>query len=157
MQYWRMQLHPSDGALATRYAVESLAQGFIGLDFKCDAGDLRRPEARTGIKDTQQDYVDIAERMEVGDVVLVVVHHFPFALVTVSGQYNYIAHREERLGVWFRHFRPIDRTRTRYYADWETDARKWEHIPMTDTISILKDPTSRSYRLIEEWRKAFPE
>src|SRR2546422_8310978 len=30
MTYWRMQLHPNDSSQAMRYAVESLASGFIG-------------------------------------------------------------------------------------------------------------------------------
>ena len=33
MNYWRIQLHPSDPEQSARHASESLAAGFIGLDF----------------------------------------------------------------------------------------------------------------------------
>jgi hypothetical protein len=89
--------------------------------------------------------------MERGDKVLVSVHHFPFALVTVAGDYNYMASPEPQLGVWFRHFRRIERSATRYYADRITNAKAWQSITMTDTISILKDPTKQSYQLIDSW------
>lgn len=150
MQLWRMQLHPSDPANAMRYAVESIAAGFIGLDFAGDVGDLRRA-SRDLLPAGQTDYWDFAHRMLKGDKVLVMVHHFPFALVTVQGDYNFVASPEPALGVWFRHFRRIDRDSTRYYADQITNAKSWQRITMTDTISILKDTGSRSYQLIEGW------
>jgi len=37
------------------------------------------------------------------------------------------------------------------YADLVTDVRGWEQIKMTDTISPLRDPNSKSYQLIENW------
>jgi hypothetical protein len=89
--------------------------------------------------------------MRIGDKVLIVVHHFPFALVTVAGDYNYLKSSEPEIGVWFRHFRRIDPNATACYGDWVTDVRKWEQLRMTDTISILKDPGSRSYQLIDTW------
>ena len=33
MTYWRMQLHPADPDQAVKHCVESLASGYIGLDF----------------------------------------------------------------------------------------------------------------------------
>ena len=61
--------------------------------------------------------------MSVGDRVLIIVHHFPFALATVLGEYNYIAAPEPALGVWFRHFRRIDKGARAYFADRVTNAR----------------------------------
>ena len=40
MAYWRMQLHPSESGSAVRHTVESLAAGYIGLDFAVDVPDL---------------------------------------------------------------------------------------------------------------------
>ncbi|WP_331876195.1 hypothetical protein [Longimicrobium sp.] len=145
-----MQMHPSDPANAMRYAVESIAAGFIGLDFAGDVGDLRRVQ-RESLPPGQTDYHDFANRMQRGDRVLVMVHHFPFAVVSVAGDYNYVATPEPELGVWFRHFRRIDKGATRYYADRITNAKAWQPITMTDTISILKDPTGQTYQLIEGW------
>ena len=150
MAYWRMQLHPADPARAMRYAAESIAAGFIGLDFAAEVGDLHAAR-REDLPANQTDYWDFAHRMNVGDRVLVIVHHFPFALVTVSGDYNYIRTAEPALGVWFRHFRRIDRDQTQYFADRATDVRKWDQYTMTDTISILHSATGQSYQLIREW------
>lgn len=33
MNYWRMQLHPSNGKKATYYSNQSIVSGFIGLGF----------------------------------------------------------------------------------------------------------------------------
>ena len=150
MAYWRMQLHPADPARAMRYAVESIAAGFIGLDFAAEVGDLHGAR-REDLPANQTDYWDFAHRMNIGDRVLVIVHHFPFALVAVSGEYNYIRKAEPALGVWFRHFRRIDRDQTQYLADRATDVRKWDQYTMTDTISILNSATGKSYQLIREW------
>ena len=150
MQYWRLQLHPAEPSAAMRHAIESIAAGFIGLDFPSDLGDLRLADP-SSVPTGQKDYFDFAHRMSVGDKVLVMVHHFPFALVTVEGDYNYIKFPEPEIGVWFRHFRRIEKEVTRFYADRITNARQWEPITMTDTISILKDPQSKSYQLIDSW------
>ncbi len=147
MKYWRMQLHPDDSANAGLYANQSIAAGFIGLDFETDVGDLLS-DAHPEILSTQKDYVDFAKNMGVGDKVLIIVHHFPFAVVTVASDYNYIRRTEPELGVWFRHFRRVEDAI--YYSDFHTNAKSWEQYIMTDTISILRDPESKSYRLIEE-------
>ncbi len=151
MNYWRMQLHPNEAENAAYYASESLAAGFIGLDFATDVGDLLAEEHKN-ILDTQKDYVAFAREMEKGDKVLIIVHHFPFAVVTVDGDYNFIRRTEPELGVWFRHFRRVKVIS--YFADYNTNARSWEQYIMTDTISILRDPSSKSHRLIEEMTKA---
>ncbi len=40
MAFWRMQLHPNDASNALRHTSQSLAAGFIGLDFLNPPGDL---------------------------------------------------------------------------------------------------------------------
>jgi hypothetical protein len=150
MNYWRMQLHPNEPEYATYYASQSIAAGFIGLDFATEVGDLLAEEHQD-ILGTQRDYVSFAKDMQIGDKVLIIVHHFPFAVVTVDGEYNYIRRTEPELGVWFRHFRRIKDAY--YFADFNTNARSWDQIVMTDAISILIDPNSLSYKLINEMTK----
>lgn len=147
MQYWRMQLHPNDQSLAAQHAINSLAAGFIGLDFGVDPGDLRLAE-RASLPTGQTDFYDFAHKMAVGDNVLIVVHHHPFALATVAGDYNYIKEPVPEIGVWFRHFRRV--AEVRYYADRVTNPKEWERLVMTDTISILQ-PSTQSARLMSNW------
>jgi hypothetical protein len=135
-----------------KHAVRSLSQGFIGLDFGEDVGedvgDLRfidPEELPVGCRD----YSDFARRMKIGDEVLVVVHHYPFALARVSSDYLYVTNRVPEIGVWFRHFRRVERVW--YYSDHVTNPKQWKKLVMTDTISILNDPESKSYRLIADW------
>jgi hypothetical protein len=148
MTYWRMQVHPARPALAVKHTVESLAAGYIGLDFAEGVGDLFATE-QSELPNNQKDYWAFAHEMTSGDRVLIIAHHFPVALVRVAGDYNYIRRTAPELGVWFRHFRKVDDIR--YYADFKTNAQAWDNLTMTDTISPLRDPASRSYRLIEEW------
>jgi hypothetical protein len=148
MTYWRMQLHPDDSGQAVRHSVESLAAGYIGLDFAEDVRDLMSL-TQAELPENQRDYWAFAHEMVLGDKVLIMAHHFPFALATVDGEYNYIRLTAPEIGVWFRHFRKV--TGVRYYADFKTNALSWQHIVMTDTISPLRDPGSLSYRLIQEW------
>jgi hypothetical protein len=143
-----MQLHPANPEEAVRHCVESLAAGYIGLDFGEDVGDLMSTN-QSALPENQRDYWAFAHEMAIGDTVLIIAHHFPFALVTIDGEYNFIRSTAPELGVWFRHFRKV--RDVRYYADMVTNAQLWERITMTDTISPLRDPTSLSYRLIEEW------
>jgi len=153
MAYWRMQLHPNDAEEAVRHSVESLVAGYIGLDFSVDVGDLFST-TKDQLPDHQKDYWAFAHDMAEDDAVLIIVHHFPFALATVDGDYNYIRVPSPEIGVWFRHFRHVKDVR--YYGDFVTNAHEWEHITMTDTISPLNDPSSKSYRLIEEWLQHVP-
>ncbi len=146
--YWRMQLHPSEPARAAHYAHNSLAAGFIGLDFDSDIGDLM-VTSQHSLPPKQRDYWAFAHEMKIDDRVLVIAHHFPVALVTVDGEYNYVRAPDPRLGVWFRHFRRV--RDVRYYADRVTNAPDWENLVMTDTISPLRNPNSASYRLIDTW------
>ncbi|MBB4126714.1 hypothetical protein GGR77_002004 [Xanthomonas translucens] len=147
MAYWRMQLHPNEPAQAVSYVAKALGLGFIGLDFADPPGDLTDVDP-SAIEKTQRDYWDFAHKMAIGDVVLVSAHHYPFALVEVTGHYNYIRSPEE-LEVWFRHFRRV--SVLGYYADLVTNPKNWEKITMTDTISILNDPKSKSFQLISFW------
>lgn len=148
MNYWRMQLHPSQPEKAVAHTMKSLGLGYIGLDFANPPGDLT-DVTRQEIDTTQRDYWDFAHSMEVGDKVLVIAHHHPCALVEVSSKYNYIRRPVDELGVWFRHFRRVQVLG--YYADYKTNPAKWEQTTMTDTISVLKDKSGVSYKLIESW------
>jgi hypothetical protein len=151
MTYWRMQLHPDEAGESVKNCVESLAAGYIGLDFAVDVGDLMTA-AQTNLPATQKDYWAFARKMAIGDKVLIIAHHFPFALATVAGDYNYIRVPAPEIGVWFRHFRAVNEIR--YYGDFKTNAHQWEQLTMTDTISTLRDPTSQSYRLIQTWLRS---
>lgn len=151
MAYWRMQLHPDDASEAIRHAVQSLAAGYIGLDFASDVGDLARANWER-LPQKQKPYWAFAHEMTEGDNVLVVVHHLPFALVTVDGEYNYIRNRAPEIGVWFRHFRKV--RDVRYFGDYRTDAHEWPRTKMTDTICPLRKDDSASYQLIEEWLRS---
>ena len=152
MDYWRMQLHPDEAGKSVYLSAQSLSAGFIGLDFKNEVGDLNHAEPDE-IEPEHRDYMDFCKKMNKGDKVLIIAHHFPFALCTVTGDYNYIARPEPELGVWFRHFRRIDINATKYFGDKVTNAKDWQPYKMTDAISILIDPNSKSYKLIEAWRK----
>ncbi len=148
MTYWRIQLHPDKPGEALKHCVESLAAGYIGLDFAAKVGDLKKTTQST-LPENQKDYWAFAHEMVIGDKVLIIAHHFPFALATVVGDYNYIRSGAPEIGVWFRHFRRVKDIR--YYGDFVTNAHDWESIKMTDTISPLRDPSSKSYQLIEAW------
>ena len=148
MTYWRMQLHPGYSRNAIKDAVESISAGYIGLDFDTDVPDLKTV-TQEALPENQRNYWAFANEMKNGDRVLLFAHHFPIALVRVAGDYNYIKFKAPEIGVWFRHFRKIDDVK--YYGDFVTDARKWEYISMTATITPLRDPTSKSYQLIEKW------
>lgn len=148
MTNWRMQIHPDDQGAAIKHTVECLAKGLIGLDFAADVPDLFAVN-QADLPENQRQCWAFAHEMEVGDRVLLFAHHFPFALVRVSGPYNYIRTRVPELGVWFRHFRTVDDVR--YYGDFNTNARSWESIVMTATITPLRDSQSASFRLIETW------
>ncbi|MCP4706736.1 MAG: hypothetical protein GY865_19230 [candidate division Zixibacteria bacterium] len=150
MSYWRMQLHPDDGDNAAYYANQSIAAGFIGLGFATKVGDLLS-DAVHEITDTQKNYVQFAKKMDIGDKVLIIVHHYPFAVVTVDGEYNYIRNPEPELGVWFKHFRRIKKPI--FFSDFKTNSKSWEQYVMTDTISILKDKNSKSFKLIDKMAK----
>jgi hypothetical protein len=148
MTYWRMQLHPDEPGASLKHCVKSLAAGYVGLDFKSEVGDLKEL-SKPSLPEGQRDYLAFANDVSIGDRVLIIAHHFPFALATISGEYNYIRSCAPEIGVWFRHFRQVEEVK--YYGDYKTDARTWEQLKMTNTISPLWDTTSKSYQLIERW------
>lgn len=143
-----MQLHPNDPSRSVECAAKSLAAEFIGLDFIDDTGDLLLTEPQSVVLG-QRDYFAFANVMAVGDQVLIMAHHYPFALCTVASDYNYIKHTEKKLGIWFRHFRCVKNIR--FYADKITNAHNWQRITMIDTISPLHNKQSQSYQLISTW------
>ena len=151
MAHWRMQLHPAQPGAAVMHTVTSLAAGYIGLDFGSDVGNLLLLN-KEQLPEGQRDFWDFAHEMKLGDAVLIITHHFPFALVEISGPYNYMIRPEPHIGVWFRHFRAVKTVG--YFADFLTNAREWPQLTMTDTISPLHDPSSKSYQLIEDWLSA---
>lgn len=148
MAYWRMQLHPDTPGESVIRATESLSAGFIGLDFEHDVGDLERTK-QSKLPRQHRKYWAFAHKMACDDTVLIIAHHFPFALVTIAGNYNYIKEPVPEIGVWFRHFRQVKDVH--YYADRVKNASSWKQIRMTDAISPLHDPKSQSYKLIANW------
>ena len=151
MAFWRMQLHPSESDRSVAHAMRSIGLGYIGLDFADPPGDLT-DVPRDSIPGSQRDYWEFAHVMAEGDVVLIVAHHYPCALVRVTGGYNYIRDPAPEIGVWFRHFRRVEVLGC--YADFVTHPMEWEKTTMTDTISILHTKTGKSYELIERWLSA---
>ncbi|WP_300295070.1 hypothetical protein [Ferrovibrio sp.] len=149
MTFWRMQLHPADAESSIKHCVESLAAGYVGLDFEEDVGDLLIQENRQRIPSKHKDFLGFSDEMKPGDHVLIISHHFPFALARVKGEYNFIKHRATELGIWFRHFREVECVY--YYADRVTNPKNWEMLTMTDTISPLRNAEKASYRLIDAW------
>jgi hypothetical protein len=148
-----MQLHPDSPGGAVKHTVESLSAGYIGLDFAADVADMKSI-AQESLPEGQRNYWAFAHEMAVGDRVLLFTHHFPFALARVSGDYNFIRTAVPELGVWFRHFRTVDDVR--YFGDFRTNAREWRPLTMTATITPLREATSESYRLIEDWLRVAP-
>ena len=148
MTLWRMQLHPNLPGEATKHAIESVAAGYIGLDFKWDVGDLTRADYDALPAEEKVQWA-FAHEMAIGDHVLVFLRHYPFALVRVAGDYNYMRTPTPEMGVWFRHFRQIDDVR--YYFDHEKNPGAWKKLVMTATITPLRSDTSGSRQLIEEW------
>ena len=144
-----MQLHPADSQRSIKHCLDSLAAGFMGLDFEKDPGDLRVADKKS-VKQSEKDYFDFALKMQPEDKVLIISHHYPFALVTVESDYNYIKTPVGEIGVWFRHFRRIKSPQ--FYFDRVTNPNSWQQLTMTDTISSLKDCAGDSYRLIESWK-----
>jgi len=153
MTFWRMQLHPSEPAGAVQHTVRCLSAGYIGLGFGGVVGDLLTTQ-QDQLPEGSRHYFAFAHQMAIGDWVLLFAHHFPLALARVAGDYNYIRSIAPEIGVWFRHFRQVDSVR--YYGDFVTNARTWESIAMTATITPLREEDSASYRLIVRWLASPP-
>jgi len=143
-----MQLHPSEAEGAIRHTVESLAAGYIGLDFAGDVQDLMTIK-QSALPANQRHYWSFAHEMDVGDHVLLFAHHYPFAIARVAGAYNYVRTTAPEIGVWFRHFRAVEDVR--YYGDFVKSPAEWEKIVMTATITPLRKGDTASLRLIKRW------
>jgi len=149
MTYWKIQLHPNDNTRAVEHTMRTLGLRYIGLGFANQPGDFTGVSADEVVQ-SQRDYWEFSHTMHEGDLVLVVAHHYPCALVQVLGCYNYVHNPEEEIGVWFRHFRRVKVVG--YYADFVVNPAQWKRTKMTDAIVILRNTESLSYQLIEEWR-----
>lgn len=158
VQYWRMQLHPDSSTFSSFYAHTSIAKGFIGLDFEngSKVGDLLKLQ-NDDILGKQKTYLSFARDVKIGDIVLIMSHHNPVAVVKVISDYNYIRQVIPELGIWFRHFRQIDKDNIIYYSDFETNKNNYVSITMSNTISPLKNDDTQSVKLIQamiEWEKS---
>jgi hypothetical protein len=143
-----MQLHPNSAGESAQLAAESLSRGFIGLDFKEDVGDLERVDKKA-LSRKEKVFWLFAHEMKEGDFVIVYVHNYPFALARVAGPYNYIKTPVPQIGVWFRHFRQVDRVH--YYSDLRTNPKAWDKSVMTATITPLRNDETQSQKLVSEW------
>ncbi|AFY69496.1 hypothetical protein Pse7367_1199 [Thalassoporum mexicanum PCC 7367] len=155
VKYWKMQLHPTgDKHIAVRHCVRNLMAGYIGLDFDDPDGqicDLRQVD-KDLIIEKQRYYRQFESPMKIGDIVLVVAHNIPFALVTVKGEYEYIGKAgAKKLGLHNRHVRAVGDIR--YYGDYIVNPENWEKITTTGTIAPITDPETDSYRLVDRWLK----
>ena len=90
------------------------------LNKESNAGDLLtlQDDDKLGY---QKSYLPFARDMKIGDIVLIVSHHNPIAIVKITSDYNYIRQVIPELGIWFRHFRQIDKDNIIYYSDFETN------------------------------------
>ena len=152
MSFWRMQLHPHEGARAIGHAIDSLSRGYIGLGFRNDfSGDLSKADPRD-LPRGQRVYQHFATTMQEGDFVLIIAHHHPVALVEVIGPYNYVKDPDPHdvIGVWFRHFRRVKVHG--YYGDWYTNPAEWEKTISTVAIGRA-GRQSQTYRIIQQWRE----
>ncbi len=159
MVYWRMQLHPDNSNLSVRHTTESLSAGFIGLGFGDDPGDLTKVKPTdTGVilKNNEDRYWQFAEEMQMGDIVAIFCHNQPFALTKVTGDYNFIKSPVQEIGVWFNHFRAIEKDYTKYFLDLNTSTRNQLEeliigLPNQMTIQKHIDNTVKVYQFIDKW------
>jgi len=142
-----MQLHPSDRARAAEHTITSLSRGYIGLDFEDFWSDLTTV---TQVEMAERpSYWHFANTMVEGDFVLIMVRDSPFALVEVTGPYNYLKEEpKETLGVWFRHFRRVKVHG--YYGDWD-GAPECTTASFRKAIERVENGPARG--LIDEWRQ----
>jgi hypothetical protein len=143
-----MQLHPNFPGKSVFHSSTCLSAGFVGLDFRWDVGDLHRA-SYDDIPQEEKVQWAFAHEMKEEDQVLIFAHHYPFALATIAGPYNYIRTPVPEIGVWFRHFRRI--SDVKYFSDFRTNASSWKALPMTATLTPLRSSDSASQQLINEW------
>lgn len=159
MKYWRMNLHPTDEKLQMKCVTESLAAGFIGLGFDvgADPGDLDKinPDDPRVSPQANKTYWSI-QKIEQNDFVAIFAHNEPIALVKVIEEYNYIKKSLPELGIWFNHFRRIERDKINYFADLDSYKQKELITLYGDNITKMtiqghQDPEKEIYQFIEKW------
>ncbi|WCL50760.1 hypothetical protein [Leptospira sp. GIMC2001] len=150
MNYYRMQLHPDDSKQSSRYASESISAGFVGLGFVTDPGDLTKIKPQDTILSINENTYWAITDIEPGDFILIMSHHFPYALVKVTEGYNYIKKPVPELGIWFNHFVRVEKKFTKYYSDFITNPKDWQNITTTMTIQKLINIDTISMKVIKE-------
>jgi|JI10StandDraft_1071094.scaffolds.fasta_scaffold1514436_1 hypothetical protein len=150
MNYYRMQLHPDDSKQSSKHASESLSAGFVGLGFREDPGDLTKINPQDVTLSNNENTYWVIKDIQPGDLILIMSHHYPYALVKVAEGYNYIKNPVPELGIWFNHFVRIDREFTKYYSDYITNPNDWQYITTTMTIQPLKNDETISMGVIKE-------
>jgi hypothetical protein len=150
MRYWRMQLHPNEPEQAAFYTINSLASKFIGIDFIDDMGDLTLKEE---LGTTPNNFKAFVHEIKKEDIVLISLHHQPFAVLTEIGEYNYIKRPVSELNIWFKHFRRFNKIS--YYSDaYGKLKEQHSNLVMTNTFSEASID-SKSGKLISDWKKVF--
>lgn len=148
MSYWRMQLHPNDAEYASFYTINSLANGFIGLDFGNDPGDLEKLK-ECELEKTPNNIYAFVKEITRTDVVIIFLHHHPFAIVRNVEEYNYIKQPIDEVNIWFRHFRKFKDIS--YYSDvFGTIKDEHKNIKMSNTFSGVSED-SETGKLIQGW------
>ena len=149
-KFWCMQLHPDAGEATDEYTRQCLDAGYIGLDFKPEhkLGDLRGVD-RDNLED-QSHYYDFYERMDIGDIVVVVLGNKPVALVKVVGEYKYSPNPSDKVKIWCSHYRKVEILS--YYND-DLDAKllKGKQFVALGTIQIVNPENEKRYPFILEW------
>ena len=146
-QYWRMQLHPNEPRDSMFYTVQCLTHGYIGLDFGEEVGDLRTADT-SHLAQSEKLFVQIESSMKSGDIVLIMSHNKPFALVEVIGKYVYIDDYR-KLSVWCPHLRPV--RVLDYYADWGGGTGHLTGREKSSTIQSIKKQDGKFYPFVHEW------
>ena len=146
-QYWRMQLHPNDPDNSMLYTVQCLAHGFIGLDFGKETKNLEIADISL-LPPSEKRFVPFAKEMKSGDIVLIMSHNKPLALVKVIGEYVYIAGYRQS-SVWCHHYRPVKVLG--YYADWGGGTEYLKSIGKSSTIQKIEKQTGPFYKFVDEW------
>lgn len=161
MIHWRMQLHPDNSNLSVKHTTESLSAGFIGLGFgkDTDPGDLTKVKPTDSgviLQNNEEVYWQFADEMQIGDIVAIFCHNQPFALTKVTGDYNFIKSPVREIGVWFNHFRTIDKGYTKFFLDLNGTTRNQleeliKGLPSQMTIQKHIDNTVKVYQFIDKW------
>ena len=150
-QFWRMQLHPECETLEERKDCTDLClkgpQPRIGLDFKDKStGDLRNvdPAKMSG----QANYYAFYKPMDIGDVVLIFISSVPYALVRVTGEYEYGADPNPD-EVWCAHHRKVHLLA--YIDEHKDQLHSPDDLRTSAAIQRVEDKTGPVYKFIKAW------